>query len=131
MHANQYLPSISIKKEYFLFYLAIMVLSGSKVPYHRFVRERKLLVSMATVKAIGFLFRQIMNFFPLYVTRPLHSRLLTIKSVHLWNRSSTPTNINNNREIWANILYIVLPILVHVLNIIVVIVDHISVQFIK
>lgn len=59
-----------------------MMLHGGKVPYHRFVRERKLLVSMATVKAIGFLFRQIMNFFPLYVTRPLHSRLLTIKSVH-------------------------------------------------
>lgn len=76
-HANQYLTSISIGKQYFPFYLAIIVLNAVKyLIIGLTAKERP--VTMATVKAIGFLFSRIMNFSPLCVTLPLHSQPLRL-----------------------------------------------------
>ena len=76
-HANQYLTSISIGKQYFPFYLAIIVLNTVKyLIIGLTAKERP--VTMATVKAIGFLFSRIMNFSPLCVTLPLHSQPLRL-----------------------------------------------------
>lgn len=77
LHANQYLTSISIGKQYFPFYLAIIVLNAVKyLIVGLAAKERP--VTMATVKAIGFLFSRIMNFSPLCVTLPLHSQPLRL-----------------------------------------------------
>lgn len=76
--ANQYPTSISIGKQYFPFYLAIIVLKIVKyLIIGLTAKERP--VTMATVKAIGFLFSRIMNFSPLCVTPPLHSQPLRLK----------------------------------------------------
>lgn len=76
-HANQYLTSISIGKQYFPFYLAIIVLNAVKyLIIGLTAKERP--VTMVTVKAIGFLFSRIMNFSPLYVTLPLCSQPLRL-----------------------------------------------------
>lgn len=76
-HANQYLTSISIGKQYFPFYLAIIVLNAVKyLIIGLTAKERP--VTMVTVKAIGFLFSRIMNFSPLCVTLPLHSQPLRL-----------------------------------------------------
>lgn len=74
-HANQYLTSISIEKQYFPFYLAIIVLNAVKYLIIGLTAKERT-VTMATVKAIGFLFSRIMNFSPLCVTPPLHSQPL-------------------------------------------------------
>lgn len=77
LHANQYLTSISIGKQYFPFYLAIIVLNAVKyLIVGLAAKERP--VTMATMKAIGFLFSRIMNFSPLCVTLPLHSQPLRL-----------------------------------------------------
>lgn len=73
--ANQYLTSISTGKQYFPFYLAIIVLNAEKyLIIGLTAKERP--VTMETVKAIGFLFSRIMNFSPLCVSPPLHSQPL-------------------------------------------------------
>lgn len=77
-NANQYLTSISIGKQYFPFYLAIIVLKAVKyLIIGLTAKERP--VTMTTVKAIGFLFSRIMNFSPLCVTLPLHSQPLRLE----------------------------------------------------
>lgn len=77
-HANQYLSSIRIGKQYFPFYLAIIVLKAVKYLIIGLTAKERL-VTMTTVKAIGFLFSRIMNFSPLCVTPPLHSQPLRLE----------------------------------------------------
>lgn len=95
-HANQYLTSISIGKQYFPFYLAIIVLNAVKyLIIGLTAKERP--VTMATVKAIGFLFSRIMNFSPLCST-PLSASSIKLKSTRPWNPSSLPYNLPNKRK---------------------------------
>lgn len=76
-HANQYLTHLAFGKQYFPFYLAIIVLNAVKyLIIGLTAKERP--VTMATGKAIGFLFSSIMNFSPLCVTLPLHSQPLRL-----------------------------------------------------
>lgn len=82
--------------QYFPFYLAIIVLNAMEyLIMGPKAKDRP--VTMATVKAIGFLFSRIMNFSPLRVT-PLSASSIKLKSTRPWNPSSPPHNLPNKRR---------------------------------
>lgn len=102
-HANQSLTSVLNGKQYFSFYLAIIALNAMKYLIMRpTAKDRP--VAVATPKAIGFLFRRIMNFPPRRVTpcTPApHSTELRASLRCLISSASTPNRggqINKEKE---------------------------------